>query len=372
MIFIYLFLFILFVILIVSIYLILKEDKDNDLIEKVKNLSENQIENIVKKTNIDEENFLMWLKELDIRVDILKEFKTELSKIIVWLDELKNSILVGILANGHILVEWVPWLAKTKTISSIASILDLQFSRLQFTPDMMPADIIWSEIYNQKKWDFEIKLGPIYTNILLADEINRTTPKVQSALLEAMQERKINISWKEFDLPNPFFVLATQNPIEQEWTYPLPEAQLDRFLFKVVVSYPNKQQEMEVLNIIEKEDDIKLNKLISRETIIELQQKIKDIKVSENIKRYIVELVNITRKSHQNIVYWLSPRAGISMLNASKALAFLKWKEFVDYEDVQQVALLTSRHRLILSYDAKLDWLTPDDVLVDLFKKVSL
>jgi len=371
---IYILLAIAILILFFVIYYFLKDSnkEKEELLQKVENLQDWQIENIVKKSYIDQDNFLKWLKEIDIQQDKFLDFKEQIDKVIVWLDELKNAIAVSLLASGHILVEGVPGLAKTKTISTISKILDLQFSRIQFTPDMMPSDILWVQIYNQKKQDFEIKLWPIYSNIVLADEINRTTPKVQSALLEAMQERKINISGQEFELPRPFYVLATQNPIEQEWTYPLPEAQLDRFLFKILVNYPSPEEEKKVLDILENESNIDLKKVMNAENILSFQQQIRNIKVSDKIKQYIVDLVYATRRPHPYIVYWLSPRAGISMLYSSKAVAFLKWRDYVDYEDVQQVALLSSRHRIILSYEAKLDWISPDNVLLDLFKKVKL
>lgn len=371
MLIIYVFLFLLFVILVVSLYFLLKTDDMKNKIEYVDKLDLNDVKFLVKSSYVDGDIFVNWLKDLKIKNKRFLDLRSELDKLIVWLDELKNSIIVWILSNWHLLVEWAPGLAKTKTILTISKVLDMDFRRIQFTPDMMPSDILGSQIYNQKKWDFEVKIWPIFTNVLLADEINRATPKVQSALLEAMQERKINISWEEFDLPSPFFVLATQNPLEQEWTYPLPEAQLDRFLFKVLVNYPDFDKEKQMLDIIEEEYDIELNKVLSQNELLEFQKEIQNISCSSAIKEYIVRLVESTRKPDPKIVYWISPRWSISMLMAAKAVAFLKDRDYVDYEDVQQVALLATRHRVIISYDAKIDGYTEDDILVDKFRRIE-
>lgn len=333
--------------------------------------SEDEKENInvkfeVKKDNNEYLNLIKnWLDNLDIKIEEFKKIKSEIHKKIIWLDNLINSILVTLLSNWHLLVEWVPGLAKTKTIETLAKVIDLDFKRIQFTPDMLPADIIWTQIYNQKINDFEIKLWPIFTNILLADEINRTTPKVQSALLEWMQEKKVSIGWKDFTLPNPFFVLATQNPIEQEWTYPLPEAQIDRFLFKVIVDYPKSEEEKKILEVIENEKNIDLERVLTKEEILKVQTDVEKVYLSDKLKDFIVKIIEETRKFDPRIVYWASPRWSIGLMIASKAVAFLKWRDYVELSDIFQVLLNVLRHRVILSYDAKIDNVKADDIIIE-------
>lgn len=366
-------LFIIVIILIVFLYYIWKDDSrvSDDVLNQPK-FTQQQIINSIKKTNVDTVFFEKWLKDIEIINKDLNCFKNEIRKKIVWMDDFINAILINLLVWWHLLVEWVPWLAKTKTIETLSKVLDMQFKRIQFTPDMLPSDIIWVEIFNTKTWNFEVKQWPVFTNILLADEINRTTPKVQSALLEAMQEKKISIWWESFLLPKPFFVLATQNPIEQEWTYSLPEAQVDRFLFKVLVSYPELVEEKQILNILEKEDSLSLEKVIDLKSFIDLQLSVNSIYVSDDIKDYIVRLIWKTREKNDLIVYGASPRASIWIMNASKAVAFLAWRDYVNHEDIQRVALNVLRHRVILSYDAKVDGLTEDNFLIDILGKVSL
>lgn len=366
-------LFIIVIILIVFLYYIWKDD--SNVVTEVKNQTkqtEQQIISTIKKTNVDSVFFENWLNSIEINNNHLNLFKNEIRKKIVWMDDFINAILINLLVWWHLLVEWVPWLAKTKTIETLSKVLDMKLKRIQFTPDMLPSDIIWVEIFNTKTGNFEIKQWPVFTNILLADEINRTTPKVQSALLEAMQEKKISIWWETFILPKPFFVLATQNPIEQEWTYSLPEAQVDRFLFKVLVKYPEIKEEKQILDILEQEDSLSLEKVISLESFIEMQSSVKSVYVSDDIKDYIVRLIWKTREKNDLIVYGASPRASIWIMNASKALAFLAWRDYVNHEDVQRVSLNVLRHRVILSYDAKVDWLTEDEFLIDILSKVSL
>lgn len=356
-------------ILLVFLYSIWKdEDTNND--DKI--LSEWEILHTVKIASLDDKYFRLWIKDIKIINEDFNKLKNELWKKIIWMDEFVNSIIVNILVWWHLLVEWVPWLAKTKTIETLAEILDMDFVRTQFTPDMLPSDIIWVEIYNPKKQEFEVKRWMVFTNIFLADEINRTTPKVQSALLEAMQEKKVSLGGEDFNLPNPFFVLATQNPLEQEWTYPLPEAQIDRFLFKVLVDYPNKIEEKKMLDILEYEQEIKLSKIVTRKKFIEYQKLMNEVVVSQEIKDYITRLVDITRIKDKRVTYGASPRASIGLMFASKALAFLQWREFVIHEDIQRLAVAVMRHRIILSYDAKVDWLTEDQYLLDVLAKVTL
>lgn len=270
------------------------------------------------------------------------------------------------------LVEWFPGLAKTKTVHIFAQLLGLDFKRIQFTPDLLPSDIIGGEIYNNKSQTFDINIWPIMSNIILADEINRATPKVQSALLEAMQEHQVTISGISHKLPEPFFVLATQNPIEQEGTYPLPEAQIDRFLFKILVKYPSVSQEKIILDTIEKESDQQISPVVSHNDLIALKHDIDHIHISDEIKHYITRLTAATRQDHEYLLYGASPRWAIGLMLASKAVAFAEWRDFVTHTDVQRVALSVFRHRIVLSYQAKIDGLDEDRVLISLFAEVPL
>lgn len=355
-------------VLVVSIFLYnLWKDENALELPKKEELSTN-----IRVSRINTTIFEKGINDVYVNNQDFLYIKEQLHKKIIWQDEFINLILINILAGGNILVEWVPWLAKTKTISVLAEILDLDFKRIQFTPDMLPWDIIWTQIYNQKDKEFEVKLWPIFTNILLADEINRTSPKVQSALLESMQERRVSIWWETFELPKPFFVLATQNPLEQEWTYPLPEAQIDRFLFKAIVRYPKPFEEKIILDTLENEDDIKVTEIMDAKKILEYQKIVKSIKISDDIKDYIVRIVEATRQKDARIMYGASPRAGIWLLFASKALAFLEGRDHVEHKDVQRLCLSVLRHRIILSYDAKVDDITEDDLLLDLLSKITL
>jgi MoxR-like ATPase len=236
---------------------------------------------------------------------------------------------------------------------------------------MLPADIVGVEIYDNVSKAFEAKIGPIMANIILADEINRATPKVQSALLEAMQEQQVTIGGNSFSLPDPFFVLATQNPLEQEGTYPLPEAQIDRFLFKILVHYPNMHDEKKILDEMEHDKDIQVNKIIDHKEFFALKDAIQEVKFSDQVKEYITRLMDATRKSDK-LLYGASPRGSIGIMVASKALAFCEGRNYVSHEDVQRVALAVLRHRIILSYEAKTDGCDADEVLVEVFGKISL
>lgn len=284
---------------------------------------------------------------------------------VVGMDDLLLSLSIALLVKGHVLVEWLPGLAKTKTISVFSQMLGLDFARMQFTPDMLPADITGTEIYNDRTKIFETRYGPLVTNIFLADEINRTTPKVQSALLEAMQEQQITIGWISKKLPDPFVVLATQNPIEQEWTYILPEAQVDRFLCKVLVNYPDHTQESTMLDIIR--DDKKIATLLSLTKIRRFQQEVGEIVISNSLKEYIVALVQQTRIPHSDVLYWSSPRWSICIYHMAQAIAWLQWRDYVEKKDVHAVVLPALRHRILLSYAAQARNISSDDVLRDLF-----
>ncbi len=302
----------------------------------------------------------------------------ELRKVIVGQDELIESLIIALLSNWHIILEWVPWLAKTLSIQTLSRALDLDFKRVSFTPDLLPWDLIWWLIYNQTESRFYTKKWPIFTNFLLADEINRAPSKVQSALLEAMQERKVTIWDDTFQLSEPFFVLATQNPIEQEWTYNLPEAQLDRFLLKVVVDYPTEQEEL----LIMKGSNIswqKVNKVMWKKEILEIQKHIsKSVFVDDKIYSYIKDIVFASRfpdrfwlsNISEYISYWASPRASIWLLSVSKTLAFLNWRDFVTPDDVKHMALRILRHRIWLSFSAIWENIDSDTLIADILKKV--
>ncbi len=358
------------VILIYILYSILKEQDIKEI--KIADKDIESIKKSIKHSKVDPQNFIIGVNDLKIQNQDFINLKNELHKKIIWMEEFLNLVLVNIVCGGNILVEWVPGLAKTKTIQVLSEILEMDFKRIQFTPDMLPSDIIWTEIFNAKTRDFEVKIWPVFTNILLADEINRTTPKVQSALLEAMQEKKVSIWWNTYDIPKPFFVLATQNPLEQEWTYPLPEAQVDRFLFKIIISYPTAKEEKLVLDTLEKENNIKLNKVLDIRKILEIQNNLNNVKISEDIKDYIVRLVESTRKPDSRIMYGASPRAAIGLMFAAKALAFLQDRDYVEHYDVQRLCLSVLRHRILLSYDAKVDGLNEDDVLLDILPNITL
>lgn len=324
----------------------------------------------VKNSFVSESAFDSWVAKLEIKNELILKLKWEINKSIIWMDDFINSVLIVLLADWHLLVEWVPGLAKTKTIGTLAKALDLKFKRIQFTPDMLPSDIVWVEVFNSKSKEFEVKKWPVFTNILLADEINRTTPKVQSALLESMEERQVSIWWETSKLDSPFLVLATQNPIEQEWTYSLPEAQIDRFMMKVLVNYPKQYEEKKILDILE--NSIQIDKVITKEQLLEYQDLVKQVKVSHQIKDYITRLVDATRNDNENLLYWASPRASISLMFASKAVAFLQWRDYVTHEDVQKLVLNVMRHRIILNYEAQVKWHTQDSILLGILKNVTL
>lgn len=361
------------IVLLFLIYFLYSLWKDEENIKWIDLENPDLINPILKETKesfLSESVFESWVSNLEIKNDLILKLKWEINKSIVWMDDFINSVLVVLLADWHLLVEWVPGLAKTKTISTLAKALDLKFKRIQFTPDMLPSDIVWVEVFNTKTKEFEVKKWPVFTNILLADEINRTTPKVQSALLESMEERQVSLGWETSLLDKPFLVLATQNPIEQEWTYSLPEAQVDRFMMKVLVTYPKQYEEKKILDYLE--ETINIEKVITKEQLIDFQQLVKQIKVSHQIKDYITRLVEATRWNNKDLIYWASPRASISLMFASKAVAFLQWRDYVIHEDVQKLVLNVMRHRIILNYEAQVDWHTPDSILLWILKNVTL
>lgn len=308
------------------------------------------------------------------------DINDSIRKVIIGQDDLIEKLLLAILTDGHVFLEGVPGLAKTLTIKSLARTIDTKFQRLQFTPDLLPADILGTLIYNPKESSFEIKKGPIFANIILADEINRSPAKVQSALLEAMQERQITIGDETFKLDNPFLVMATQNPIEQEGTYPLPEAQIDRFMFKVIVGYPNPDEELEILKRMGNiNTNLNLKAVVKPEQILSARKIVDQIHIAENIQKYIVSLVLATRNPSEYglkdltslINFGASPRATIFLATASKSHAFLNKRGFVIPEDVRSVGKSILRHRIILTYEAEAEEITTEDIIQRIYESVS-
>lgn len=301
-----------------------------------------------------------------------------MNQTIVGQKHLVDSLLIALLSNGHVLLEGVPGLAKTLAIKTLASIIDAKYSRIQFTPDLLPADVVGTMMYSVQKEKFQIKKGPVFANFVLADEINRAPAKVQSALLEAMQERQVTIGDETFKLDDPFLVMATQNPIEQEGTYPLPEAQLDRFLLKVVISYPNKEEEKEIIrqNIHSVKPEIK--PLLTPAEIIDTQKIVEQIYIDEKIERYIVDIVYATRfpadsglKDLASVIsFGASPRASISMALAARAYAFLRGRGYVIPEDVRAVCHDVMRHRIGLTYEAEANNISSDEIISNILDKV--
>jgi MoxR-like ATPase len=324
------------------------------------------------------------IKELNERIQKESSFvdmiTMEMNKVIIGQKHLTESLLTGLLANGHILLEGVPGLAKTLAIKSLANTINAKFSRIQFTPDLLPADLLGTMIYSQKREEFYIKKGPIFANFILADEINRAPAKVQSALLEAMQERQITISDNTFKLEEPFLVMATQNPIEQEGTYPLPEAQVDRFMMKVVIDYPNKGEEKQIINQNLLKQFPETNKILNPEDIVRARDVVKDVYMDEKIHNYIVDIVFATRepqdykleKYREMISYGASPRAGISLAQASKAFAFIRRRGYVIPEDVRAVCGDVLRHRIGLSYEAEANNITSEEIITDILNTVEV
>ncbi|MFN3951838.1 MAG: AAA family ATPase [Thermaurantimonas sp.] len=311
-------------------------------------------------------------EELEKSGFFIKEIKSELSKVLVGQQYMVDRLLTGLLSSGHILLEGVPGLAKTLAIKSLAACFDAKFSRIQFTPDLLPSDVIGTQIFNIQTNEFSVKKGPIFGNFILADEINRAPAKVQSALLEAMQEKQVTIGEETFQIEEPFLVLATQNPLEQEGTYPLPEAQLDRFFMKVVITYPSEQDELRILrNYVNQVGEIKVKQVASLSQVMASRKLISSIYMDEKIEKYIVDLVMATRMPQMFglaqlkplISYGVSPRATISLAKASKTYAFLEGRPYVLPDDVRGVVYDVFRHRIGLSYEAEAEELTADYII---------
>jgi MoxR-like ATPase len=319
-------------------------------------------------------------EDIEKKSIIIQTITAEISKAIVGQNYLVSRLLVGLLANGHILIEGVPGLAKTYAVRTVSSAIKAKYQRIQFTPDLLPADIIGTMIYNQKTGEFITSKGPIFANLILADEINRTPPKVQSALLEAMQERQITIGEQTFRLDDPFLVLATQNPIEQEGTYPLPEAQLDRFLLKIKINYPSKEEEKEIVERIAVQGEPAIKAVITPAEIIKARKLCQEIYIDPKIKDYIIDLIFATREPEKYglpelkgmIRFGASPRASINLTTTARALAFLKRRGFVIPEDIKELAGDILRHRIILSYEAEAEDATTDDIIQKILAGVEV
>ncbi|MCK9329324.1 MAG: MoxR family ATPase [Candidatus Cloacimonetes bacterium] len=306
---------------------------------------------------------------------------SELSKCIVGQEYMIERMLIALLCNGHILLEGVPGLAKTLAVSSLSETLDASFKRLQFTPDLLPADLIGTLIYNQKSSEFEPRLGPIFANLILADEVNRAPAKVQSALLEAMQEKQVTIGNNTYQLPKPFIVMATQNPIEQEGTYALPEAQVDRFMLKLLITYPKRDEERAILDRMVNDEPIKLSKILTPEQISEMRATVKDIFMEDKIKDYILDLVFATREpgkfKNLHLIKPLiecgaSPRATLYLARAAKAHAFLQHRAYVIPDDIKAIGKDVLRHRIILTYEAEAEQKTTDDIINIIFDEIEV
>lgn len=310
----------------------------------------------------------------------VQDLKREISKVIVGQEALLEKILVALLADGHVLIEGVPGLAKTLAVKTLAQAIHGQFSRIQFTPDLLPADITGTLIFSPKEGSFFPKRGPVFANFVLADEINRSPAKVQSALLEAMQERQVTIGDQTYPLPSPFMVLATQNPVEQEGTYPLPEAQVDRFMLKVLVTYPSKEEEKQILERMASHQKIEISSSVTPEMILKARNVVDQIYVDDKIKNYIVNLVFATRdpksfgleKLASFIAYGASPRATIFLTQAAKAYAFLNGRGYVTPEDIKTIGLDVLRHRVLLSYEAEAENVSADDIVKQIFDGVDV
>ena len=324
----------------------------------------------------------------EINQDLKKEHQYKISqvidevgKVVVGQKHMVNRLLIGLFTQNHILLEGVPGIAKTLTVNTLAKVLQLDFKRIQFTPDLLPADLVGTMIYNQKKAVFEVKKGPIFSNMILADEVNRSPAKVQSALLESMQEKQVTIGEETYSLDRPFLVMATQNPVDQEGTYPLPEAQVDRFMMKVHVKYPSKEEELEVMRRISNMSfKPELKTILSKKDIFAIQEEINAVSLSESLEKYIVELVLATRdpQTYQlddmahYIQFGASPRASINLNLAAKAVAFFDQRDFVLPEDIKEVADDVMNHRILLNYEAEADGITTHDIIKSILSKVQI
>jgi len=324
------------------------------------------------------------IKELNEKIEresaFIERINQEIKKVIIGQKHLIDGLLIGLLSDGHILIEGVPGLAKTLAINTLAQTINAAFSRIQFTPDLLPADLIGTMIYSQKKEEFHVRKGPVFANFILADEINRSPAKVQSALLEAMQEKQVTIGNQSFELPKPFIVLATQNPIEQEGTYPLPEAQVDRFMLKLVITYPTKDEEKLIMREnIAKEFPV-ANTILTTEDILRSRETVKEVYMDEKIEQYILDIVFATRfpadynlATYGNMIsYGASPRASINIAKSAKAYAFIKHRGFVIPEDIRAVCHDVLRHRIGLTYEAEAENVTTEELITDILNNIEV
>ena len=310
----------------------------------------------------------------------IQAVKQEVSKVVVGQDKMIDGLLIALLCEGHVLIEGVPGLAKTTTVNALSKSLGLNFKRAQFTPDLLPSDILGAEIYDPQNNSFKIKKGPIFTNLLLADEINRAPAKVQSALLEVMQEKQVTLGDATFKLDPPFFVMATQNPVEQEGVYQLPEAQLDRFMLKIIVDYNTKTEELEIARRISSGSFDEINAVLNAEDLTQIKSAIKAIHVDAEVEEYMIELVNATRNPaeyglnniQEYIQFGASPRVSIDMFKAVKAMAFMRGKDFVTPVDVAYIAKELMRHRIVLTYEAEAEGITTDEIIQKVLEAVAI
>lgn len=310
----------------------------------------------------------------------VENITNEIAKVIVGQKYMVERLLIGLLSNGHILLEGVPGLAKTMAVRTLAAIIQAKFQRIQFTPDLLPADLIGTLIYNQRTGEFTTHKGPLFSNLILADEINRSPAKVQSALLEAMQERQVTIGEQTYPLEEPFLVLATQNPIEQEGTYPLPEAQVDRFMLKLKITYPSKEEELEIIQRMAGKNEIDVSPLIKPTDILSAREVVDEVYIDNKIEKYIIDIVYATRKPEEHdlndlkplIAYGASPRASINLKLAAKAHAFLRRRGYVTPEDVKAIGMDVLRHRVIVTYEAEAEEVTSEDVVRRVLNQVEV
>jgi MoxR-like ATPase len=306
--------------------------------------------------------------------NVISLLKEEINKVIIGQDYMVDRILVGLLTGGHILLEGVPGLAKSLTVSTIAKTIGVDFKRIQFTPDLLPADIVGTEIYKQNTGEFVIKKGPIFGNLILADEINRAPAKVQSALLEAMQEKQVTIGEATYELDKPFLVIATQNPLEQQGTYQLPEAQQDRFMLKLKIKYPSKEEEREIIKRFSREESSKLEvkEILTSKDIFKMRKKIEDIYIDENIENYVLDIIFKTREDSKYIDCGASPRASINLIKAAKCRAFIQGRNYVVPDDVKAMVYDVLRHRILLTYEAEAEEITSEDIIAEILEQVNL
>ena len=314
----------------------------------------------------------MKMQELVLHTDKINHVLTNINKVIIGKNDVATLSLVALLAEGHVLLEDVPGVGKTMLVRSLAKSLDCDFKRIQFTPDLLPSDITGVSIYNPKELEFEFRTGPVFGNIVLADEINRTSPKTQSSLLEGMEEKSVTVDGVTMTLPEPFFVMATQNPIEYEGTYPLPEAQLDRFILKLKMGYPSKEDEIDMLNRMMETNPIdEITAVMSREELMAIREDVKSVYVAQNVQRYIIDIVTKTR-SHSSIYLGVSPRGSIALMKASKAYAYIQGRDYVLPDDVKYLATYVLSHRIILTPEANYENMVSEDIIASIVQNTHI